>query len=59
MRLLAVSAPSAGGEYLSEKFNGFVEAAKVEVRLDENSIRLTDGGNVAADFDYIGGRHRR
>jgi Fe2+ transport system protein FeoA len=49
-RLLAVSAPSAGGEYLSEKFNGFVVAAKVEVRLDENSIRLTDGGNVAADL---------
>jgi hypothetical protein len=50
MRLLAVSAPSAGGEYLSEKFNEFVEAAKVEVRLDENSIRQTDGGNVAADL---------
>ena len=48
--LLAVSAPSAGGEYLSEKFNGFVEAAQVEVQLDENSIRLTDGGNVAADL---------
>jgi len=50
MRLLAVSAPSAGGEYLSEKFNGFVEAARVEVRLDRNSIRLTEGGNVAADL---------
>jgi hypothetical protein len=50
MRLLAVSAPSAGGEYLSEKFNGFVEAAQVEVQLDESSIRLTDGGNVAVDL---------
>jgi 23S rRNA pseudoU1915 N3-methylase RlmH len=50
MHLLAVSAPSAGGEYLSEKFNEFVETAQVEVRLDENSIRLTDGGNVTADL---------
>ncbi len=50
MRLLAVSAPSAGGEYLSDKFNEFVEAARVEVRLDKDSIRLTDGGNVAADL---------
>jgi hypothetical protein len=49
-RLLAVSAPSAGGEYLSEKFDEFVEAAKVEVRLDRNSIRLTDKGRVAADL---------
>jgi hypothetical protein len=48
MRLLAVSAPSAGGEYLSDKFNGFVEEAKVEVRLD--SIRLTKKGRVAADL---------
>jgi hypothetical protein len=50
MRLLAVSAPSAGGKYLSNKFNEFVEAAKVEVQLDEDSIRLTEGGNVAADL---------
>jgi hypothetical protein len=50
MRLLAVSAPSAGGEYLSEKFDRFVKEARVEVRLDENSIRLTDGGKVAADL---------
>jgi hypothetical protein len=50
MRLLAVSAPSAGGEYLSDKFNEFVEAARVEVRLDKDSIRLTEGGNVAADL---------
>jgi hypothetical protein len=50
MRLLAVSAPSAGGEYLSDKFNEFVETARVEVRLDKDSIRQTDGGNVAADL---------
>ncbi len=49
MRLLAVSAPSAGGEYLSPKFDQFVEEAKVEVRLDENSIRQTSGG-AAADL---------
>ncbi len=48
MRLLAVSAPSAGGEYLSPKFDQFVEEAKVEVRPD--NIRQTDGGNVAADL---------
>jgi hypothetical protein len=48
MHLLAVSAPSAGGEYLSEKFEEFMEAAQVEVRVD--NIRLTDGGNVAADL---------
>jgi hypothetical protein len=56
MRLLAVSAPSAGGEYLSPKFNEFVKEAQVEVRLDENSIRRTDGGNVAADLTIsVGG----
>jgi hypothetical protein len=48
MRLLAVSAPSAGGEYLSDKFKKFVEEAKVEVRLGD--IRLTDKGHVAADL---------
>jgi hypothetical protein len=48
MRLLAVSAPSAGGEYLSDKFNGFVEAAKVEVQF--GNIRLTESGYVAADL---------
>jgi hypothetical protein len=48
MRLLAVSAPSAGGEYLSEKFDEFVEEARVEVRL--GNIRLTEGGYVAADL---------
>jgi len=50
MRLLAVSAPSAGGEYLSDKFKKFVREARIEVRLDKDSIRLTDGGNVAADL---------
>jgi hypothetical protein len=48
MRLLAVSAPSAGGEYLSSKFNEFVEEAKVEVRPGD--IRLTDKGRVTADL---------
>jgi hypothetical protein len=47
MRLLAVTAPSAGGEYLSNKFNEFVEEAKVEVRF--NNIRLAKSG-VAADL---------
>jgi hypothetical protein len=50
MRLLAVSAPSAGGGYLSPKFDQFVEEAGVEVRLDKNSIRRTEGGLVAADL---------
>jgi len=48
MRLLAVSAPSSGGGYLSDKFDQFVEAAKVEVRVD--NIRLTESGYVAADL---------
>jgi hypothetical protein len=46
-RFLAVSAPSAGGEYLSEKFNEFVKETQVEVRFD--NIRLTKSG-VAADL---------
>jgi hypothetical protein len=46
-RLLAVTAPSAGGEYLSEKFGEFVEAARVEVRL--GNIRQTKRG-AAADL---------
>jgi hypothetical protein len=50
MRLLAVSAPSAGGEYLSPKFEEFVEEARVEVRLDENSIKRTKKDRVAADL---------
>jgi CO dehydrogenase/acetyl-CoA synthase gamma subunit (corrinoid Fe-S protein) len=45
MHLLAVSAPSAGGEYLSDKFNEFVEEAKVEVRVD--NIRPTKSGAAA------------
>ncbi len=49
-RLLAVSAPSDGRKYLSDKFNEFVKEARVEVRLDENSIRLTERGLVAADL---------
>ena len=53
MLLLAATAPSAGGEYLSDKFNEFVKEAKVEVRLD--NIRLTDGGNVAADLTLLEG----
>ena len=48
--LLAVSTPSAGGEYLSPKFDEFVEAAQVEVQFDKNSIRQTEGGLVAADL---------
>ncbi len=48
MRLLAVSAPSAGGEYLGEKFDEFVNEARVKVQVD--NIRLTEGGNVAADL---------
>jgi hypothetical protein len=47
-RLLAVSAPSAGGEYLSDKFNEFVKEAKVEVRV--GNIRQTESGYVAADL---------
>ncbi len=46
-RFLAVTAPSAGGGYLSEKFNEFVKEARVEVQLDKDSIRLTKR-NVAA-----------
>jgi hypothetical protein len=47
-RLLAVTAPSAGGGYLSDKFNEFVKEARVEVRVD--NIRLTESGYVAADL---------
>jgi hypothetical protein len=52
-RLLAVSAPSAGGEYLSPKFKRFVEAAKVEVW--PGGIRLTESGYVAADLTFSEG----
>jgi hypothetical protein len=50
MRILAVTAPSAGGGYLSAKFNEFVKEARVEVRLDKDSIRQTKRGRVAADL---------
>ena len=52
MRLLAASAPSAGGEYLSPKFDRFVEEARVEVRVD--NIRQIEGG-AAADLIISGG----
>ncbi len=48
MRLLAVTAPSAGGKYLSPKFEEFVEAVKVEVQV--GNIRQTPSGLVAADL---------
>jgi hypothetical protein len=47
-RLLAVSAPSAGGKYLSDKFNEFVKEARAEVRVD--NIRLTKRNVAAADL---------
>jgi hypothetical protein len=47
-RLLAVSAPSAGGGYLSPKFEEFVKEARVEVR--PGNIRLTKKGRVATDL---------
>jgi hypothetical protein len=47
-RLLAVAAPSAGGGYLSPKFEGFVGEARVEVRF--GGMRLTQSGRVAADL---------
>ncbi|MFZ8807877.1 MAG: PaRep2b protein, partial [Pyrobaculum sp.] len=47
-RILAVSAPSAGGGYLSDKFNELVKEARVEVRVD--NIRETESGYVAADL---------
>jgi hypothetical protein len=48
MRLLAVSAPSAGGGYISEKFNEFMKEARVEVRPGD--VRRTKSGRVAADL---------
>jgi len=53
MRLLAAAAPSAGGEYLSEKFEEFMKEAQVEVRVD--NIRETDSGNVAANLTISAG----
>ncbi len=55
MRLLAVTAPSAGGEYLSPKFKEFMEAARVEVWLDKDSIRQTKKDYVTADLTISGG----
>jgi hypothetical protein len=46
-RLLAVSAPSAGGGYLSPKFDQFVEEAKVEVQV--GNISDASSG-IAADL---------
>jgi hypothetical protein len=53
MRLLAVSAPSAGGKYLSPKFKEFMEEAQVEVRVD--NIRETERGAVADLIISAGG----
>jgi Fe2+ transport system protein FeoA len=53
MRLFAVSAPSAGGEYLSPKFKEFMEEAQVEVRVD--NIRETERGAVADLIISAGG----
>jgi hypothetical protein len=50
MRLLAITAPSAGGRYLSPKFEGFVGEARAEVRLNRDSIRRTERGHIAADL---------
>jgi len=47
-RLLAVAAPSAGGGYLSPKFEGFVGEARAEARF--GGMRLTQSGRVAADL---------
>ena len=47
-RLLAVTAPSVGGEYLSPKFEEFVKEGWVEVR--PGGVKLTKSGRVAADL---------
>ncbi len=47
-RLLAVTAPTAGGEYLSPKFKEFVKETQVEVR--PGGVKLTKSGRVAADL---------
>jgi hypothetical protein len=56
MRLLAAAAPSAGGEYLSPKFEGFVEKARVEVRLGRH--KADRGRPRRRRSDHIGGRRR-
>jgi hypothetical protein len=48
MRLLAVTAPSAGGKYLSDKLKELVGATRVEVRFDKDGIRLTKSGVAVA-----------
>jgi hypothetical protein len=48
-----VTAPSAGGEYLSDKFNEFMKEAQVEVQFD--NIRQTDGGAAADLVISVGG----
>ncbi len=53
MRLLAVSAPSAGGEYLSPKFKEFMEETQVEVRVD--NISEAERGAVADLIISAGG----
>jgi len=47
-RVLAVTAPSAGGEYLSPKFKEFVKEGRVEVW--PGGVKLTKSGRVAADL---------
>jgi hypothetical protein len=47
-RLLAVTAPTAGGEYLSPKFKEFVKEGRVEVR--PGGVKLIKSGRVAADL---------
>jgi len=53
MRLLAVSAPSAGGGYLSPKFEEFVKEAQVEVWLD--NVKQTKRRVVAELTISVGG----
>ncbi len=55
-RLLAVSAPSAGGRYLSDKFNGFAEEAQVDVRGRQH--KADSKRPRRRRFDNIGGRCR-
>jgi hypothetical protein len=47
-RLLAVTAPTAGGEYLSPKFKEFVKEGRVEVR--PGGVKRIKSGRVAADL---------
>jgi hypothetical protein len=47
-RLLAVTAPTAGGEYLSPKFKEFVKEGRVEVW--PGGVKLAKSGRVAADL---------